>query len=448
MQTIIDLSVSAFAVVALLALIPSMRGRSDANRDVLGFIGLYAVVLGGLLLETVFFKSGNALQLVLVLLIAAIASFIVVRESAAMAEQSSKLVLLAFTPAMVGFVFFVVNGLANPSFGNVQLFGRAASFIALASIVFLGAFVRLRLQNLATVIISSVLVCLALTPVAAASWRPCDRFKCGPFGAIFTGIFESENALAMFVSIAILSLMLLEVRNRRWLILLPLAISLFASESRTAQVSLALSLLLAFLASQSGSFKSGARGTRPQGQVLHDVSRARHGFVTLFTRVSVTFLFFIGFYLVFNSNASDFSNRGVIWERGVDALGRNWGTGLGMDRWLYLQTVGLLPPLFPHSQYLILLFGGGIVAVLLTYALMQSALVPTLVRERPFSHSYVLYLSIMGITEAYWNPASFDGHTFLVLPLIFLVLKKGVDDHPRNVQGSPQRVTHTWGRQR
>lgn len=104
----------------------------------------------------------------------------------------------------------------------------------------------------------------------------------------------------------------------------------------------------------------------------------------------------------------------------MTALGNSWVTGLGLDRWSFLQSIGLLPPLFPHSEYLLLLFGGGIVAVLLLQLSFAYALKFASRDDFPFAASYVIFLAILGLTEAYWNPMAFDGHTLLLLPIMTL----------------------------
>ncbi|WP_431229541.1 O-antigen ligase family protein [Paenarthrobacter nicotinovorans] len=271
------------------------------------------------------------------------------------------------------------------------------------------------LKDLGLVVISSVLGILAISPLLGEDWRPCDIFKCGPFDAIYTGPFRSENALAIFACVTVLFVFLVHSKLHSLLSLAPICLALYATESRTSQMALFAALGAWVL---SLVWKKLTPSGFVQGVTLQRSLRAQ----TVMFSVAVLAILATAFVLILTAVPTSFSNRGNIWIRGMGALGEDWFVGLGLDRWTYLQTIGVVPPLFPHSQYLLLLFGGGVLSVGLMMLMFCSAM--SRARRLPalfsFTVAYVLFLAVLGLTEAYWNPIAFDGHTLLVLPFILI----------------------------
>ena len=157
-------------------------------------------------------------------------------------------------------------------------------------------------------------------------------------------------------------------------------------------------------------------------------------------------IFAIGIFLIHAATPSLFSNRGGIWRRGMKALGPDWGTGVGMDRWSYLQSIGVLPPLFPHSEYLLLLFGGGVAAIGVALILLNVAYAKQVGTGLSvgFATAFIMFISIIGLTEIYWNPGAIDGHLIVLAPVILMMFAAHADKSgiggTANVRGSGSRT--------
>ncbi len=85
---------------------------------------------------------------------------------------------------------------------------------------------------------------------------------------------------------------------------------------------------------------------------------------------SILAIFGIALTLLFTATPSTLSNRGNIWTSALAALEGQYAFGLGLDRWEPLTQLGYLPEHFPHNGYLLILFSGGVVALLLFFAFL------------------------------------------------------------------------------
>ncbi|WP_165802662.1 O-antigen ligase family protein [Arthrobacter sp. Bz4] len=317
-------------------------------------------------------------------------------------------------PAITSFTFFAVNALNNSQYSDIVLFGRFSSVIAVLSVTLISALCKFSVRTMSGALVVAVLTMLILTPFNGTNWRPCDRFKCGPFGAMFTGVFPSENALAMFVSVAVIAVFLIPSWWVRSVALLPLVLALYATESRTSQIALLVGLAVWAMVHLVG------RNRRVLGSNVDPINQA----IFRIGALGALAVYVLGFILINSASISTFSNRGGIWQRGLNALGDSWVAGAGMDRWIFLQSVGILPQLFPHSQYLLLLFGGGVVAILASFLMLVIAFRNQLRSGHAagFASGYIAFLCVIGLTEIYWNPSAFDGYVVVLVPLIFMLL--------------------------
>jgi O-antigen ligase len=130
-----------------------------------------------------------------------------------------------------------------------------------------------------------------------------------------------------------------------------------------------------------------------------------------------------GYVLIVRSTTSTFSNRGQTWAQALGAVEDHPWRGLGFHSWFELQRVGTLPDHFAHSQYLILLFSGGYVALLLFAAVLAAALRQTIAMSRdPLLRASlpVFVFAGLGLTESVWNPFTFDGSSWPVLVMLLV----------------------------
>lgn len=410
MQEFIVVVIASFSAISLIVNIRSLSQSLAQASDMPGVLAVTTLILGGLLYEANILPRGQLVQFALFAIIGAAVGLAALR-SARSHDGSFLLRLPVFLPALISAVMFLINAFSNPELPLEQLLGRLLA-VAILILAGLGASVfNLRMDSVLHVITISILSMLVISPFTGNIWRPCDIFKCGPFGAIYTGPFGSENALAIFCCVGILCVVATWSGKRSLLSVFALALTLYATESRTSQLALA-GAIVSWLLSAAWRKALPGPGTLKAQRVVFSAAALM---------ISAT-----SFYLILNAEPSSFSNRGNIWIRGLSALGSHWWSGLGLDRWTYLQSAGVLPLLFPHNENLLLLFGGGLLSVLiLCYLLINSISSGSRYSERiGFAAAYAVFLSILGITEEYWNPIALDGHTFLVLPLIFLVARK------------------------
>ncbi|MFF2843310.1 O-antigen ligase family protein [Paenarthrobacter sp. NPDC057981] len=419
MRDYIEYAIAITAAIALLFNLKALRRSAAVHRDLTGWLALVVVVLGGLLYEARVIPGGPPVLFVILGIMMALLLLTLLKSRRSTVSFSRKFSALALFPALIGSCLFVVNAVMNVSLPFEQSFGRLLAVAILVMSALISSFGRMNLKDFGRVMMCSLLIILIISPTLGQNWRSCDIFKCGPFEAIYTGPFPSENALAIFACVAILFALFVNTRLNLVLSLIPFSVVLYATESRTSQTALFISL---------GAWA----GSILWRKLAKSLPRRRHGRqeTTLFAQatffsVVVVGVFGLGFILLMTANPSSFSNRGNVWIRGLYALGSDWPSGLGLDRWTYLQTIGILPPLFPHSQYLLLLFGGGVVAVGLMLVLFSGGLIAAARRSAKvlsFTVAYIVFLLVLGLTEAYWNPIAFDGHTLLVIPLVILAI--------------------------
>lgn len=299
----------------------------------------------------------------------------------------------------------LVNTLRNPELPLETLAGRLLAGLYLTAFAIALFWGEIQWKTPMLAFIGGTLFMNALGILAGEPWRDCDQFKCGPFGALYLGGYATENSLAMFSGAAFVIALGTLKGVSRILVTGSLGLALYATESRTAQLATMVAILSFIVVNLHTSWRTSGPGS----QFLRRV-----GIFALLTVMAS------GLYVVLTSASTDFSNRGNTWGRGMAALGSSWPTGLGIDRWLLYQQVGLVPPLFPHSEYLLVLFGGGIGAIVL----LAMALVAPFRKGNwnangiSVAVAFVCYLAVTGITEVYWNPLSLDAGSAFALVLI------------------------------
>ncbi|WP_434618310.1 O-antigen ligase family protein [Arthrobacter sp. A5] len=415
MTPILDL-ITVLAILSVISQLRSIYRTAVIARDWLGFIGMFVFTFGGLLYETALIPQTRITQFILLLLLVLFSSALTLRSF--LSRVSSRLRRTALLPALISFLLFFVNALMNEQGLASLLMARLLPTISLIALTLMLSLVRLTLTDLCRVSVLAISLVILPSLLMPGVWRACDKFKCGPFGGLYSGPFESENTAALFAVIGILSIFFCWKSGRSYSGIALMSLVLYATESRTSQLAFLVALL-------SWGLISITNNSRSSSYLIVDEQRqSRRLIISLrFFRLLLVSIFASGFYFLVSAEPESFSNRGGIWIRGLLALGPDWVMGLGMDRWSFLQSVGLLPPLFPHSQYLLLLFGGGALAVVALFALFNCALKTSLVsNEYPaFGTAYIMFLAVMGITEAFWNPVALDGHNLIAVPVIYIL---------------------------
>jgi hypothetical protein len=233
-------------------------------------------------------------------------------------------------------------------------------------------------------------------------WRPCDQFKCSVLHGLFRGPYPSENTLALLATITF-AWVLTGVSGRfRILGCLLCAATVFATGSRTGLLVCGVVAATALAAAHWQTY----RARRLPRVIAHAVVGATAA---------------TGLYLLYHASASQFSDRGEVWQQALAMVHGHDLNGVGLSTYRVLQGEGLVSPHFTHSEYLLLLFAGGFVGVsifVLWASFTMRALVEaagSLVAVTPVL-AFVLY----SLTEAVWNPLAFDATAWM--PLAFCLV--------------------------
>ncbi|TLM81685.1 O-antigen ligase [Pseudarthrobacter sp. NamE5] len=413
MTTLIGFGIVLLAATSFVVQIWAVRRSGLTARSPLVFVGLVLVMLASLLYEAGMLIRGQAGQLSIIALMLMIV--LIAASKSIRSRMTHQISLAAFLPAFIAAALFSVNALMNAEIALQQILGRSLGILSLALLGFVFCLSKLQLRDVAAAMVLAISLMFAMSPLKGLSWRPCDKFKCGPFDALYTGPFQSENTVALLCGIGVLCAFLTYRDRKSVIVILTFALTLYATESRTSQLALAVGVAVWPLAAIATSWCRKATTSR----ALTERSRL----LIVWASLGTVALFIVGFWLVVEAEPSDFSNRGNVWILGLSALGEDWVSGLGVDRWYTYQSVGAVPSHFPHSEYLFLLFTGGVGAVLGLFWIYTKSLSNSFFHHRatPFAVSYIVFLGVTGMTELFWNPIAADGNALVMLPLIFLL---------------------------
>lgn len=250
------------------------------------------------------------------------------------------------------------------------------------------------------------LVVVGLSDIAGlqsgGAWRACDRFKCSALHGLFRGPYPSENFLALVATVTLAWVLTATTgKTRLWGSLL-CAATIAATGSRTALV-----VSLAVVAAPLVAVK-----------LLPPIRPALRTLAWPFAAVVASTVSGIGVYLLFSSGAQAFSNRGEVWRAALSMVAGHHLTGVGLSSYAVFQQQGLVSYHFTHSEYLLLLFSGGYVAIAL-YTLWAAVTMRALARTGSSALAAIpaIALTVYGMTEVSWNPLAFDSYAWIALAL-------------------------------
>lgn len=418
MTVVVTYFIGIAALVAAAWQFVKLKRSPLVRADPMSSISIFVLVCGSLLFEIETFPGGAAAQIafVVVLAVAVFGQIIFhLRKRSSLRPRA-----LVFIPAAISALLFFINAVMNSEQDLSKTLGRSVAILSLALIALMVTASVLSLKELCDLTVLGISLAYSLSFLSEENWRPCDQFKCGPFDAIYTGFAASENTIAIICGIGILCTLVGRRGQMNWAALGLFWFVLYATESRTSQIAVVASVV---------AWPVGAMWARRlRGNAIVGVKRQGGAMFPLLL-LTLAALFAVGFSLLVNAQPSDFSNRGSVWMLGLAALDGDWIGGLGLDRWSALQAVGLVPAHFPHSQYLVLLFAGGVLGVIGLF-LLFAVTVRVAMRAPetlPFAVSYIALLCVLGMTEMFWNPLALDGNALVILPVIFILAGKTLD---------------------
>jgi len=308
----------------------------------------------------------------------------------------------------VALVLFAVNVSMAPDASLTLVFGRLLPCIMWAFIAMLAATSRLNMSHVGIALAWALGVTAVLSLFVANAWEPCSKFKCGQFGGLFSGPFSSGNYFARLACLAILCAVFVGDQRLQKSVIACGLIILYATESRTSQLALLLALAVWYVTTR-----------------LRSAPLARD----LISRTLPILAVLAGIWLIYSAEPSSFSNRGYIWTLGRNGIGDDWWFGKGIDTW----TTDILARNFMHSEALLLLYGGGVVA-LAFYCTFMTVVGRRAARFQSGSAlALVAFILVLGLTEIAWNPIGLDGTTLFGLPL--LVIAATTSAHPPAIRG-------------
>ncbi|MEO3760962.1 O-antigen ligase family protein [Mycobacterium sp. B14F4] len=436
----VQLAAILLAILALAGVVASRHSIAEAWREGrrLQAASAQGLVTGGMLTEATFVENRALLQMGVVAAFVAILLFAELSDARLRSNRAHGVrvpITRNRTPA--GFILLLWAWLYAVDLWNMadepsnQALYRAASGVALFLFLTTQRYrpiAPLQFYSAALITIAAIIVVLPFSPDGFVA---CGKFKCNDMGALLHGPFPSENSLGFAAAMcAVLYVMRVPFSGRTAIIMAFLIATIYATYSRTSFLALAAALGLVAVEWL----------VRPRS-----VSRSVANVAAVCCAV---FPMIIGMLLVFRSEDRAFSDRGRIWALGRAAASDYPLTGRGLDSWNILARSGYFGKdftLYPHSEYLLLYFSGGVIGlVLLALAIYRITLVAIIEQNSLASGAVVsVCFATAAMTEAVWNPLSIDAGTWIFFALISACVSlepKAVGPTTCHSLSSPPRV--------
>lgn len=303
---------------------------------------------------------------------------------------------------------------------------RAPADVASAALMLAVVLASSRVTVPARWIATSGVLCLTAALVVSAvrdqEWTACHVDKCTALGALLQGPFESENVPAMYGTFTLACVLLGWAGKARLLGSAYCLLLVYYTGSRT---SLAVAALAAALAVSDAQTRTAALAAALRQRLGSGPAPTRTSARGRWRRLALVALPTIctleSIKLITTTSRTDLSGRGDVWMRADAALSGHWPLGLGLSRWHELQAVGLLSFHFAHSEYLELVFAGGLVGLGL-FTAAQTVLVRTLLARSTglLAAGPAAVLAVLGLTEVVWNPLTVDGFSWMLVAALLL----------------------------
>lgn len=405
MRGAVEIGLVVLALINFLKIASLMRRiDSETKRTLYLYAGL---ALGAFINGSV---GGNALGLLALIgftllpLMVAVARAMVRPAAPSPNATRPSLMPISLAIALWGWLFLVDFALAPLTVRTLSAYCVAFSVPALM-LVF-RSFGGLPHPSVALVGTAYLIGAVLVGALVGNEWRDCDVFKCNAIGGLYRGPFPSENYLAIIAVFTLVSWLAVKtpMSGRIAGVLFSIAVVL-ATGSRSALVAIFVALVWCVMA---GAF------------MKRDSCRKWHLPVPL-ASLTVALVSLLSVNLISDARNDTFSNRGSIWIRAYEAvLQGNPLVGLGLSDWGRLQAVGFIPEHFAHSGYLIILFSGGVVGLVLFGLTLAALLARTQGGTRwgsAWGSGPVIVFLVYSLSEVIWNPLALDSFSFVVIGL-------------------------------
>ncbi|HEY1739716.1 MAG TPA: hypothetical protein VGI86_13445 [Acidimicrobiia bacterium] len=239
-------------------------------------------------------------------------------------------------------------------------------------------------------------VALAIGGAKGEEWKSCSaQFeKCTIVHRLYTGIFTSENVLGEVAFLCLLLVFQTPKYKRRPLHVATFVVLLLIAGSRTPLVAIAVYVVIGALLALAA--KRDGNRYRPPPVILAGVIAAITGG---------------GLWLGYTSTGSRFSNRGQLWSQMAAIVRPTSLVGSSQAEYKALLDRGLFFGHYPTSEYMALMFFGGLIAVALFAAMLYSACVGASASTRgelALRIAPMICVALYGVLELGWSASTVD----------------------------------------
>jgi hypothetical protein len=438
---LVRLTTVGLAILAIASLFVSRRDIAEAWRPGQRLQAATAQVLvtGGMLTEATFVQNRVVVQMAVVAALVAILVFAEitdVRTQGHLHHHDAASLIFNRTPTLLILMLWVwlfgVNLWSAVDQQSNNAFYRPASGVALLLFLITQRYrpvTLLHFYSAALTTLSAIMVTIPFTSDYATS---CSRFKCNEIGALLHGPFASENSLGFAAAMCTVLYIVAVPRSRSAVVILAfLVATIYATYSRTSLLALGVALALGGI--QFLLFPARATAKTPTRLIANGAAAC-----------CAVIPMIVGMILVYHSDFRDFSDRGRIWMLGRAAADQFPVAGQGLDSWSDLTKSGYFGKnfsLYPHSEYLLLYFSGGAIALILFALLIYRITYVAIIGQQSLARGVTLpvFFVTAGITETIWNPLSVDQGTWIFFALVAACVLPG--QHVARAQvGPPARL--------
>lgn len=305
-----------------------------------------------------------------------------------------------------------VNWLHNQSMLGVEPLFRLLAFVPAVLLVLYICVARPQLADVRDGFTLGLGVSLMLSPLATTVWGECTEWKCGLAGALLRGPFGTENTLGWILSLVLLAHLLCFSKVQSTLIVAVAMPLLVMTSSRTSWLALAC-CVVAFV-------------------VCRQLEKVNARWLpVVFVYASVVSTFLVSLVLITTNDPEFASRRGLTWMMAREVVGDSWLFGRGIDAWSMLQGVGSLPHHYPHSQYVLVYFSGGVTGLALLGALYVALAKEALRNNSAELFGASMFFMVSSIFEITWNCMTVDYTVLGLVALFVLASRKRTTDLDR-----------------
>ena len=414
---LVRLTTILLAILAIASVVASRRSIAEAWRSGqrLQAASAQVLVTGGMLTEATFVQNRALMQIGVVALFVAILVFAELSDGRLRRHHIQARVPPTYnrTPVLSILLLWAWLYAVNLWFmadeaSNNALY-RTASGVALVLFLITQRYRPVTLLHFYSAALLTVSAIAVALPFSAGIFTPCGNFKCNAIGVLLHGPFPSENSLGFAAAMCAVLYVIAVPRSRSTAIVLAfLVATIYATYSRTSLLALGAAMALGvvqILLSRKPAAKNAT--------VLANVVAMSCAVIPMIA----------GMALVYRSGSGAFSDRGRIWALGRTAASEYPVTGRGLDSWNLLTNSGFFGKhfaLYPHSEYLLIYFSGGLVGLILFAVVIHRITYIAILAQNSLARGAVLpvYFVTAAMTETIWNPLSVDVGTWIFFALV------------------------------